>query len=57
MVYSSGKQDHTMPAEAMVEHIVELVTEKAAIFQAEIDAKKALDAAAASRVAAVLAAE
>ncbi len=25
MVYSAGKQDHTMPADGMVEHIVELV--------------------------------
>ncbi len=57
MVYSAGKQDHTMPAEAMVEHIVELVTEKAALFQAEIDAKKAREAADASRMPATVAAE
>ena len=47
MVYSAGKQDHTMPAERMVEHIVELVEAKAAEFKADADAKKAADLAAA----------
>ncbi len=40
MVYAAGKQDHTMPAERMVEHIVELVERKAEQFQAETEAKK-----------------
>ena len=47
MVYAAGRQDHTMPADRMVEHIVELVERKAAEFQAETDAKKALELAAA----------
>ena len=46
MVYSAGRQDHTMPAERMVEHIVELVEHKAAQFQAETDAKKLAELAA-----------
>jgi (E)-4-hydroxy-3-methylbut-2-enyl-diphosphate synthase len=41
MVYASGKTDHTMPAEHMVEHIVELVERKAAALQAEMAAAKA----------------
>ena len=57
MVYSAGRQDHTMPADRMIEHIVELVSEKAAVFQAEIDARKALEAADASRMLATAAAE
>ena len=57
MVYSAGRQDHTMPADRMIEHIVELVSEKAALFQAEIDARKALEAADASRLPATAAAE
>ena len=57
MVYAAGKQDHTMPAEAMVEHIVELVTEKAAVIQAGLDARKAQEAADASRVPSSQAAE
>ena len=40
MVYAAGRQDHTMPAERMVEHIVELVQAKAESLQAEIDAQK-----------------
>ena len=40
MVYAAGRQDHTMPAERMVEHIVELVEAKAEALQAEIDAQK-----------------
>ena len=44
MVYAAGKQDHTMPAERMVEHIVELVEAKAAEFQSAADARKAADA-------------
>jgi (E)-4-hydroxy-3-methylbut-2-enyl-diphosphate synthase len=42
MVYNAGKTDHTIDADAMVEHIVELVEKKAAVIQAEIDAQKAL---------------
>ncbi len=57
MVYSAGRQDHTMPADTMVEHIVELVTAKAGVIQAELDAKKAQEAAEASRVPAFQAAE
>ncbi len=57
MVYAAGKQDHTMPADTMVEHIVELVTAKAEIVQAELDAIKAREAAEASRLPAVQAAE
>ena len=48
MVYSAGRQDHTMPADQMIEHIVELVEQKAAEFQAETDAKKAAEMAAAA---------
>ncbi len=57
MVYAAGKQDHTMPAEAMVEHIVELVTAKAGVIQAEIDVRRAQEAADASRVLSSQAAE
>ncbi len=57
MVYSAGRQDHTMPADTMVEHIVELVTAKAEVIQAELDARKAQEAAEASRVPASQAAE
>ncbi len=46
MVYAAGKQDHTMPAERMVEHIVELVEARAAAFQAENDRNKAAELAA-----------
>jgi (E)-4-hydroxy-3-methylbut-2-enyl-diphosphate synthase len=35
MVYAAGKTDHTMPADGMVEHIIELVEQKAAAIQAE----------------------
>jgi (E)-4-hydroxy-3-methylbut-2-enyl-diphosphate synthase len=41
MVYNAGKTDHTIDADAMVEHIVELVEKKAAVIQAEMDAAKA----------------
>ncbi len=57
MVYAAGRQDHTMPADRMIEHVVELVTEKAASIQAGIDADRAREAADASRVAASAAAE
>jgi (E)-4-hydroxy-3-methylbut-2-enyl-diphosphate synthase len=40
MVYAAGKTDHTMPAEDMVEHIVELVERKAAALAAEQAAAK-----------------
>ena len=52
MVYAAGRQDHTMPADSMIEHVVDLVTEKAAVIQAEIDARRALEAADASRISA-----
>jgi len=35
MVYAAGKTDHTIPAERMIEHIVELVEAKAASLAAE----------------------
>lgn len=41
MVYMAGKQDHTVPAEKMVDHIVELVEKKAAEIEAEKAAAKA----------------
>jgi (E)-4-hydroxy-3-methylbut-2-enyl-diphosphate synthase len=50
MVYAAGKQDHTMPADSMIDHIVDLVTAKAETIQAEIDARKAQEAADASRL-------
>jgi (E)-4-hydroxy-3-methylbut-2-enyl-diphosphate synthase len=40
MVYAAGKTDHTMPAEGMVEHIVQLVERKAAALRAEQAAAK-----------------
>ncbi len=40
MVYAAGKTDHTMGAEGMVEHIVELVEAKVAAIQAEQKAAK-----------------
>lgn len=44
MVYSAGKQDHTVHGQSMVEHIVELVEKKAAQLQAEEAARKAAEA-------------
>lgn len=41
MVYMAGKQDHTVPAEDMINHIVELVEKKAAEIEAEKAAAKA----------------
>jgi (E)-4-hydroxy-3-methylbut-2-enyl-diphosphate synthase len=41
MVYNAGKTDHTVDGQSMVEHIVELVEEKARVIQAELDAQKA----------------
>jgi len=35
MVYAAGKTDHTMPAERMIDHVVELVEKKAAVIRAE----------------------
>ncbi len=35
MVYASGRQDHTITTEAMVEHLVELVETRAALLRAE----------------------
>lgn len=40
MVYMAGKQDHTVPAEDMIDHIVELVEKKAAEIEAEKAAAK-----------------
>ena len=39
MVYSAGKQDHPIPADQMVDHIVALVEAKAAALQAEAPAQ------------------
>ena len=44
MVYSTGKQDHTTDTEAMIDHLVGLVEARAALLQAEADAKKAEEA-------------
>ncbi|MDI2113022.1 flavodoxin-dependent (E)-4-hydroxy-3-methylbut-2-enyl-diphosphate synthase [Commensalibacter nepenthis] len=44
MVYMAGKQDHTVPAEEMIDHIVELVEKKAAAIEAEKAAAKAKEA-------------
>ncbi len=44
MVYSAGRQDHTTDTEAMINHLVSLVETRAAILQAEEDAKKAEEA-------------
>lgn len=44
MVYMAGKQDHTVPAEDMIDHIVELVEKKAAEIEAEKAAVKAKEA-------------
>jgi len=41
MVYSAGKQDHTIPAADMIEHVVELVEERVANIQAEEAKEKA----------------
>lgn len=43
MVYSAGRQDHTTDTAAMVEHLVKLVEARAALLQAEADAKKAAE--------------
>jgi (E)-4-hydroxy-3-methylbut-2-enyl-diphosphate synthase len=40
MVYAAGKTDHTMSADGMVEHIIELVERKVAAIQAEQAAAK-----------------
>ncbi len=40
MVYNAGKTDHTIDADAMIEHIVELVEKKAAAIEAEKTAAK-----------------
>ena len=40
MVYVGGKQDHTIPAEEMINHIVQLVEQKAAQIEAEKTAQK-----------------
>lgn len=44
MVYMAGKQDHTVPAEDMIDHIVELVEKKAAEIEDEKAAAKAKEA-------------
>ncbi|GAP24251.1 4-hydroxy-3-methylbut-2-en-1-yl diphosphate synthase [Gluconobacter frateurii NBRC 101659] len=48
MVYSAGRQDHTMPAEDMIEHIVDLVETKVAAIEAD---KAQTEAAAAAEAA------
>ncbi|HEX3573497.1 MAG TPA: flavodoxin-dependent (E)-4-hydroxy-3-methylbut-2-enyl-diphosphate synthase [Rhodopila sp.] len=40
MIYSAGKQDHTIDGASMVDHIVELVEAKAAALKAEADRAK-----------------
>lgn len=40
MIYVSGKQDHTIPADEMIDHIVQLVEEKAAKIEAEKSSQK-----------------
>jgi (E)-4-hydroxy-3-methylbut-2-enyl-diphosphate synthase len=40
MVYAAGKTDHTIEAERMLDHVVELVEQKAAALQAEAAAAK-----------------
>ena len=45
MVYASGRTSHHTGTEAMVDHLVELVEARAALLQAEADAKKAAEAA------------
>ncbi len=40
MVYAAGKTDHTMPAERMIDHVVELVERKVAAIRAEQGAAK-----------------
>ena len=46
MVYNAGKTDHTIGSEGMIDHIVELVEKKVAVFQAEALAAKAAKQAA-----------
>jgi (E)-4-hydroxy-3-methylbut-2-enyl-diphosphate synthase len=46
MVYAGGRQDHTTTTEAMVEHLVGLVEQRAAMLKAEADAKAAAEKAA-----------
>ncbi|MDI2090804.1 flavodoxin-dependent (E)-4-hydroxy-3-methylbut-2-enyl-diphosphate synthase [Commensalibacter oyaizuii] len=41
MVYVAGKQDHTVPVEDMIDHIVDLVEKKAAVIEAQKAAEKA----------------
>jgi (E)-4-hydroxy-3-methylbut-2-enyl-diphosphate synthase len=41
MVYNAGKTDHTVDGQSMIEHIVDLVEEKARQIQAQLDAEKA----------------
>ena len=40
MVYAAGKTDHTTPGDGMIEHVVELVEQRAAAIQAEQMAAK-----------------
>jgi (E)-4-hydroxy-3-methylbut-2-enyl-diphosphate synthase len=48
MVYSAGKQDHTIPGNDMIGHIVDLVEERVAAIQAqEAKEKQAAELAAA----------
>jgi (E)-4-hydroxy-3-methylbut-2-enyl-diphosphate synthase len=35
MVYSAGKQDHTIAADDMINHVVDLVEERVAAIEAE----------------------
>ncbi|HEY0183923.1 MAG TPA: 4-hydroxy-3-methylbut-2-en-1-yl diphosphate synthase, partial [Rhodopila sp.] len=40
MIYSAGKQDHTIDGATMVDHIVQLVEAKAAALKAEAEAER-----------------
>ena len=44
MVYSAGKQDHTMSADGMIDHVVDLVEARVAVIDAEKAAADALAA-------------
>ncbi|MFT9091178.1 MAG: flavodoxin-dependent (E)-4-hydroxy-3-methylbut-2-enyl-diphosphate synthase, partial [Gluconacetobacter sp.] len=49
MVYAAGRQDHTIAADSMIEHIVEMVEKKAEILRAEEEAAKAAEAVVAAQ--------
>ena len=51
MVYSAGRQDHTVHTDRMVDHLVELVERKAEQIEAEEAAQKSARAEAAQQAA------